>query len=549
MSGLILFLLHLFQPEPPVVIARDTTYIRGPLLRDGLPDYEAYLRDLGRDGVTPENNAAALMWQATWPHNLECEDYEPMLKELGLKETPSAKNVLQLFDGEANRKRIADGLHLNIDDTDPIDIIRPANEHSWTSHQCPPLVEWVAANKRPIDLLVEAARRPRFYSPSPSYLNQKRELLINVLLPGSQNIREVARAIGIRAMCHTGENRLTDAWSDVMAVHRLARLASQGQALVDQLVAVSISESACRETLAVLSSDRLPIQLARRIQHDLDGLPRVCHVADRMNTMERLCALDAAVYLKRHGILHGLGVLAEDISALDDDIARSKSGPNITKPISFDANVVMRRLNSRYDRLVAIAQLPHKTRKAAYAKFWTELEADGRRVRQPLRLVAATFSRNIRSELIAAIIANLLIPALDAANAAEDRAHTTLQLTRVAAALAVYRADHRNYPATLDKLVPAILKGVSIDIYNNSKLIYKRTDHGYLLYSTGENGVDDGGDNHLMSLIAGRAIENSRDDDPGQPRPEVSQTADDISVIVPRPPFKLPKKMHPTIQK
>ncbi len=65
MVQLILFLLHLFQPSPPIIVGRDTTYITEPLTADGLPDYEAYLRDLGRKDVTPDNNAAVLVWQAS----------------------------------------------------------------------------------------------------------------------------------------------------------------------------------------------------------------------------------------------------------------------------------------------------------------------------------------------------------------------------------------------------------------------------------------------------------------------------------------------------
>ena len=156
MVQLILFLLHLFQPSPPIIVGRDTTYITEPLTADGLPDYEAYLRDLGRKDVTPDNNAAVLVWQALWPNNLEREYLESMRAELGLKDLPSAKAALQLVDGDANQKRIIEWLHSNADEVDPKEVTRSAAHHVWTSKQCPPLADWVAANKRPLDLLVEA---------------------------------------------------------------------------------------------------------------------------------------------------------------------------------------------------------------------------------------------------------------------------------------------------------------------------------------------------------------------------------------------------------
>lgn len=172
MSAIFLFLLHFFWPEPPIVVARDTTYITAPLRPNGLPDYEKYILELDRKGATPDNNAAVLLFQALWPCGLDPEDYKMVCAELGLKEIPSAKAALEPLYGDANKKRVADWRlkkHLSVGDSD-LDTIDPAIDHRWTSQQFPPLAEWVDINKRPLDLIVEASRRPRFYSPSPTLL-------------------------------------------------------------------------------------------------------------------------------------------------------------------------------------------------------------------------------------------------------------------------------------------------------------------------------------------------------------------------------------------
>src|SRR3954454_6659910 len=106
MSAIFLFLLHFFWPEPPIVVARDTTYITEPLRPNGLPDYEKYILEQSRKGITPDNNAAVLIWQALWPNSLEARDYESMKAELGLKEMPSPHDALQLVYGDANKKRV-----------------------------------------------------------------------------------------------------------------------------------------------------------------------------------------------------------------------------------------------------------------------------------------------------------------------------------------------------------------------------------------------------------------------------------------------------------
>jgi hypothetical protein len=324
-----------------------------------------------------------------------------------------------------------------------------------------------------------------------------------------------------------------------MAVHRLARLAAQEHTLVDQLLAVAINDIACRATVAVASSERLTKDLAKRIKRDLDSLPRVCYVGDRLNTMERMCALDAVFYLKRHGVLRGLETLVD---------GRPERRLDFSRAFSFDANIVTRRVNRWYDRLVAIAELPPNPRKHAFKKFWTDLEDGLARVKRPTRLIAAIFSLNARSEAIAAIVANLLLPAMDAAKVAEDRAQTTVELTRLAATLAIYHAEHRNYPTKLQDLVPEFVEKLPVDLYNDQTFAYKRTEDGYLLYSAGENGNDEGGDNARSELIAGRPLVEVRTNEPQQLTPEIAADADDISIRMPRPHFRLPKKLPATNQ-
>ena len=67
------------------------------------------------------------------------------------------------------------------------------------------------------------------------------------------------------------------------------------------------------------------------------------------------------------------------------------------------------------------------------------------------------------------------------------------ELTSLAFALAQYRADHNSYPQKLADLVPKYAAEIPKDLFNDSDLHYAREDDGYLLYSVGVNGRDDGG--------------------------------------------------------
>jgi hypothetical protein len=60
-------------------------------------------------------------------------------------------------------------------------------------------------------------------------------------------------------------------------------------------------------------------------------------------------------------------------------------------------------------------------------------------------------------------------------------------------ALAAYHADHKKYPAALADLAPKYIEQVPTDLFSGKPLVYKPSDTGYLLYSVGVNGQDDGG--------------------------------------------------------
>src|SRR5262249_19668430 len=64
---------------------------------------------------------------------------------------------------------------------------------------------------------------------------------------------------------------------------------------------------------------------------------------------------------------------------------------------------------------------------------------------------------------------------------------------RLAFALAAYRGEHQRYPDKLDVLAPKSLPEVPTDLYSGRALIYCPSANGYLLYSVGVNGRDEGG--------------------------------------------------------
>jgi len=116
------------------------------------------------------------------------------------------------------------------------------------------------------------------------------------------------------------------------------------------------------------------------------------------------------------------------------------------------------------------------------------------------------------------IFVALLLPALSAAVKAEDRAMAYSSMSQVALALAAYRAEDGAYPAHLTQLCPKYLAAVPEDPFSTGPLRYKRTEAGYVVYSVGANGKDDGGANRAS---AGDA--------------SIPPDADDVAIAVLRP--------------
>jgi hypothetical protein len=86
------------------------------------------------------------------------------------------------------------------------------------------------------------------------------------------------------------------------------------------------------------------------------------------------------------------------------------------------------------------------------------------------------------------------MPAFTVCGETQDRSAMTTELNDLAFSLAAYRADRGSYPAKLADLMSKYAAKIPKDIFNHdADLHYTRQGDGYVLYSVGSNGKDDGG--------------------------------------------------------
>jgi hypothetical protein len=246
--------------------------------------------------------------------------------------------------------------------------------------------------------------------------------------------------------------------------------------------------------------------------------------------MERISTLDSFVYASTYGF-----------SSLGENGVPDASRAAVERA-SVDCNIVLRKLNAEYDEAAAVMRLPPGAeRRRAFQKFNAKLEKEAKRTKQIGSTITAIFSRSTRSDLVGSIFAALMLPAVDAASNAEDRTNSVLAMTQLSAALAVYRTSHEAYPEKIDALVPAVINKLPVDSYNEKPFVYKRLADGYLIYTVGVNGKDDGGSSNEMSAFEGRPLDDLEPTEAETLREKIPTGADDFSIRVPRPPFALPK--------
>ena len=297
---------------------------------------------------------------------------------------------------------------------------------------------------------------------------------------------------------------------------------------------MAISNHACESTIAMLHEGQPSADEARKVLRDLASLKGFSGIAEVLD-IERVMYLDTIIELSRGN------VDAESLRLTGQDRRMT-----YVRHFCIDWNVALRKGNDFYDRFVSAALLKDR---AAREQALATIDAQVAQLEynwSTNSLFTAVISPSIRTDMIASRFISNFLPALKTAFVTEDRANTTFDLTCLAAALAVYRAEHGAYPDELEALVPSALEKMPTDLYHAKPFLYNRIGDGYLLYSTGDNGQDNHGSNELMEIFEGQSCDDIDTSNSNQPATsQIPAGADDISIRVPRPKLKPPQPSNP----
>lgn len=488
---------------PPLVVARDTTYLTGPLDQHGEVDYVAALDKILSVGATPENNFVAAFWKIFGPRHISKDVRTEYLRRIGLPNLPEKGDYY--VDDYTYRKQRHKPPEDYVEEGD-FDENWATTNNPWTEHTHPWFVPWLKDQEPYLDRLVAATKLTHRYEPMLTTPDMPG--FDGLFLPSIGEIHEATRSLCRRAMFRTAQGKFDAAADDLLAVRRMARLhANAAWITVDLSTGYSLDSSARKAGTAMLDQPGFTLAHVRRLQRDRKALPPLRSMAEAIDRSERLTALDYARRVRRGGLqtivdeakrkADPLGLVQNEEGKFVEKKPDAKWPKEFVAPFDrmlaerVDWSRLLREVNAHYDRLAAAARMPYLERRAATERLYE------RKTKFPsLTEILAGADRMTKDEataLLARIVIDDCRGGVSYCELSEAR-HLTLTRTEdLALDLAEYRLRFGSYPPTLAHLSKLESDTPRIDPFTGKAFVYRLEEEGYLLYSFGPNLRDDGG--------------------------------------------------------
>ncbi len=492
----------LFRSVFGVRVSRETTHITEPLADDGYIDYFAALNDLARKGVTIDNNAAALLWQALGPGRSSKDFFtsDDFREFLG---SPPAEKGDYFIEYVNYLKETSLELFTPTDENkDPESKFsnrqRKSMSRPWSKKDFPRLATWLKRNEIPLQLTARASRRPRYYSPFISFSPEKRgasfcldEGLYYDRLPWQvRNL--LAPALLSRAMMFADEGRFEECWNDIMTAHRLARLIAQCANFAG--AGYGIEELAHSATINLVRRVPLTNDQLATMRSDRERLPPFPSLIEKIDVAMRYEYLDIVSRMPRKN----LGLFLYLNPDFEMKPVMWYSGQILRWTTDWDA--VMREGNEYFDKQMEIAKIPFRWQRhhasqemrRALSQKWVRVRTRLQLIERHPALLVLKF-RKYATDVTSVGMLDFMSSAPIGHTWSRDTAQQQAHLADIFIALVWFKRTQRRYPKSLDDLTPKYLTAIPLDPFSAAGFRYQQREKGFLLYSVGRNGKDEGG--------------------------------------------------------
>ncbi len=476
----------------------DTTVYTEPLNSLGYPDYVRILDERNSSGVSRDENFWVLMWQALG--NAEMSDrkfLEPVERRLGIT--------------IANERKLTDPVSLAGAKYDSDEGKRLSDQWSeamsrpWTRDEFPWLANWVDHHAAELELIHQAALRPKAYSPLMGGSSDDEKgavtLLVSVLLPHVQATRHAVRLLVTRAMLRLGEGDVEGSWTDMLDCYRIARHSERGLTLIETLVGYAIRAIAHQPMAHWITTSGVSAEELRARRAELEPLLVPTGLEDAMQT-ERLMYCDTVLWMATAE--RGRSTLFSGLSNSDPDeddplmaVRNSREMLFSLLMIGSDINVTLQYGNRTYDRLTAaLKKETHLERWAAMQEFEKDLSRETAALREPAGIAREYLfsSREKFQTITGRMLTGMLLPAVTATERAHARTIAYARSLGMAFEVQIQYLESGNLPLSEDELNADPV--TFLDPFSDKPLRLTMNEKGLTIYSVGFNHVDDGGLTH-----------------------------------------------------
>lgn len=457
-------------------VSPETTHITEPMDAEGYVDYVAAMNRMTSRGTTPKNNAAVLVSQAFGPGASEAGlrggDF---FAKLGIPKPPSDGDYFVATDKFIARRESAEEDTNTVAERTRWRELHAATLRPWRADEHPWLAEWLKENDGPLDLVVKASRRSRWFAP----LREDLTLLGQTTL--ASDLKKPARALRARAMLKLANRDLRGACDDAIACRRLGRLVRQEPLVISMLIGVALETQGIEATAALVHFGRPPAKIVNKLRKPLAGLPPPRSLVELLDIGQRFTQLDALMAWAR------------------GEIGQAKDPVKKWSLRSYDWNIMLRQGNMAMDRLVNAAKTEDpasriQALRQSHQKIDNRIE---QRTNGWLAVLSMLY-RSGRSRYIGDMLASIQLTEAHIYARSLHRTDVLSKLSEMASVFGTYRVDHGEYPETLESLVPEYLDALPKDPRGRNVYRYRRTKDGCLIYSVGLNGRDDEGRNQAL---------------------------------------------------
>lgn len=326
-------------------------------------------------------------------------------------------------------------------------------------------LEDVRAMLAEVEDALELARTVKRYPTGGFALTLTEPDPLRISLAKAHELRATASLLDFDALVRASDNRGDDALDSVHAI------LATGRGLGDEPTSISMLVRMAIAAIAVWSAERVL------------GL---CETSDaKLAELQSMFAAEAEVPRLAYASRGDRAVYHRLIENIDNG------------SLSLESVSGTPRAQTLREKLLS---LPHRAvipeQQAMYLEFWNRILASAKMPYGPPRRAAVdSVLQDIRSVPKAKYpLVVFLFPAVNRIDEADTRAAATMRATTVALACERFRLKSGRFPESLDELPKQMLSEVPADPYTSRPLLYKKADDGAVVYCTGPDETDDGGE-------------------------------------------------------